>query len=357
MYVSQARIDANRKNSARSTGPKTPEGKAISRANALKHGLCATVLVAEDVGLVQRRAEEVYIALLPQNEFHCWLVDQVAVHSVRVDRCERIERRVRDKVALRAELTWDDDRRREAEILGAMLPGKPSENVDLLRRSPHGCEWLITRWAMLAYAFDRKKAWSPEQTALAFDLLATPHAFREGHTPGVELDLEGRPVEAEGDLAALARRRIAELKERRDAVSDLDEVERALAMVDLNDDDPELRRVRRHEATLHRRLRWYITQINAKPSHDRVIPGTRPEWHDGLRGTPAPEPKTAEEVLAMTHPADSFQPPFDLDPDEEPPIGQKADIPAVLNSRKAKRVAKAEAQRQARRRRLDQYRA
>ena len=357
MYITPARINANRKSALQSSGPRTPEGKAASRANALKHALCATALVAEDVGLVQRRAEEVYIALLPQNEFHCWLVDRVAVHSVRVDRCERIERRVRDKVALRAELTWDDDRKREAEILGAMLPGNPPETVDLLRRTPHGCEWLLTRWAMLAYTFDIKEAWTPEQTALAFDLLATPLAFREGHAPGIELDLEGRPVEAEGDLAALARRQIHELKERRDAVADLDEVERSLAMVDLNDDDPELRRVRRHEATLHKRIRWFIAQINAKPNHDRVIPGTRPGWHDGLRGTPAPEPKTPEEVLAMTHPADSFQPPFDLDPDEEPPIGQKADNPAVLKSRQAKRVAKAEARRQAKRRRLDEYQA
>lgn len=37
---------ANRSNAAQSTGPKTDEGKAVSRTNALKHGLCAeTVLM------------------------------------------------------------------------------------------------------------------------------------------------------------------------------------------------------------------------------------------------------------------------------------------------------------------------
>ena len=47
MHCSEARIAANRANARKSTGPKTPEGKAISRANALKHGLCANVVVPE----------------------------------------------------------------------------------------------------------------------------------------------------------------------------------------------------------------------------------------------------------------------------------------------------------------------
>jgi hypothetical protein len=42
--TSQARIEANRKNARRSTGPKTAAGKARSRANALKHGLAAKLL-------------------------------------------------------------------------------------------------------------------------------------------------------------------------------------------------------------------------------------------------------------------------------------------------------------------------
>jgi hypothetical protein len=40
-YVSPRKIAANRQNALKSTGPKTPQGKAYSQRNALKHGLFA----------------------------------------------------------------------------------------------------------------------------------------------------------------------------------------------------------------------------------------------------------------------------------------------------------------------------
>ena len=358
MICSEARLAANRRNALKSTGPRTPEGKARSRANALKHGLCSTVVVAEDAELVKRRTLDYFFALKPQNELQGWLVDQVAILSIRIDRCERIERRVRDKVSLRAELTWDDDRRHEAQILGSMIAKNPDTTVEALRRTPHGCEWLMGRWAMLAYVADANEGcWTEEQTELAFDLLATPRAFRAGMKPGASINFDGRLDAPEVDLAAVARREIAALKEQRDVVGDLDEVERVLVESDLNNDsDPELRRLRRYESTMHRRMRWALAELNRKSPNQRTLPGLRPQWADDPIPTPKPEPKLPEEVLAEAHPSGEFHPPFDLEPDEAPEPGQKADIPAILSSRREKQFRKAQARREARRRRIERLR-
>ena len=45
--VSARRLDANRRNAKRSTGPRTPAGKKRASRNALKHGLCSTYACLE----------------------------------------------------------------------------------------------------------------------------------------------------------------------------------------------------------------------------------------------------------------------------------------------------------------------
>ena len=352
--ATEAQIAANRANSLLSTGPRTPGGKDRSRRNALKHGLCSSVVLPEDLELVTGRISEFFEALNPQDQYKAWLVNQVAFVSIGVDRAGRVERRVRDKVCLRAELTWDVDRRFEAERLGAKLAGSPGEVSEALRRTLHGCDWLIGQWALLAHAADVHTSWTPDQTKLAFDLLGTPPQFREGSKPGTTLDSDGRVVAVADDPAAVARREIAALKDHREAVADLDEVERYLTASDLSSDtDAELRKHRRYEAGLHRRLRWLMAQLQSAPPFKPTREDLRPHWDMGTEA----EPKTADEVAAEGWKPEMIHPPFDLEPGEFPEPGQVADVPAILESRKQKRLAKAESRREARRRKLDRLRA
>jgi hypothetical protein len=347
MICSQARIEANRRNAARSTGPKTEEGKARSRANALKHGLCGSIVVPESADDIQARALDLYNAFKPYTGYQAWNIDRAAILQIRIERVERMERRIRDKISLRAELTWDDDRKLEAEVLGGTLAKRPPEVVEMLRRTPQGCDWLMARWALLAHAADTQDGqWTAEQTELAYDLLATPSMFRTGK-PGASVDFEGRVIDPADDSAAVARRMVSELKEHRAVVADLDEVDRALMEADLDHEtSSELRRLRRYESAMHGRLRWTIKQMQFQGPLDSPDPGCYPTWKVESAPQEQPEASHPDEILAANHPADNPHPPFCLTPDEFPPIGQGADIPKVLDGRKKKRRDRAKARRE-----------
>ncbi len=74
--TSQKRIDANRQNAKKSTGPRTPEGKSRSRFNRLQHGLAATVAVlpGEDAAVFQARVDAMVETFAPKIRWRsiCW---------------------------------------------------------------------------------------------------------------------------------------------------------------------------------------------------------------------------------------------------------------------------------------------
>jgi hypothetical protein len=350
MAASEAQILANRQNAAKSTGPKTPEGKDRSRANALKHGLCSTVLVPEDMASIQARSENWFFALKPQNPHQSWMVDQISVISLRLDRAERIERRLRDREMLRAEIAWDDDRMVEVENLGSRLPRRPSEFARQLRATPQGCDWLLARWSILARNAEENIPWTADQTRLAFDLLGTPPEGREGRQPGDLVDVDGKIIEPSGGELAVARRAIADLKARRDVVADLDEVDRTLVKADQFDEtNVVLKRMRRYENTLHTRLRWFINQMHDPTPYVKTHHDLKPKWVERIE--PAPDAKPEPPVSEKNHP------PFDLEPDEIPAPGEKLDIPKIVANRQEKKARKADARRDAKRRKVEKLRA
>ena len=379
MIVSEKRLRANRLNALKSTGPRTPEGKDRSRENAVKHGLTSLVLVREDPAAIQEEAEAMFASLKPRNRFQAELVNQVALINIRTRRAQAIERRAREKLAFRAMTSWDDDRKLEAERLGAMLSARPAEVVAELRRTPQGCDWLIGRWAMLAFLADTETTWAGERTRLAFHLLGTPEIFRVGD-PGLEIDSDGRVVDKGQAPADVARRQIAGLRAAREVAAEHDDIDRALAESDHVDEaTPELRRLRRHEASLHKRLRWCLATFKDPLPEHRTVHDLRPTFNPQTEeeydaevqaeedGRIAEKEKLAAETLARMTPDQLAK--FHADEEEarawlraraqnEPTLEvQDGPITTPEAPRVDARLRRAEARRGAKQRKLDRLRA
>src|SRR5262245_39766107 len=93
MVVSAAKLEANRRNAQKSTGPRTPEGKERARFNALRHGLRAQSLVLphEDQQALEDRLAAWTSSLSPQDELEQRAVDDAVAYSWQQDRARRAQ--------------------------------------------------------------------------------------------------------------------------------------------------------------------------------------------------------------------------------------------------------------------------
>src|SRR5438445_4938420 len=83
-------IEANRRNALLSTGPKTPEGKAAVRLNALRHGLRAhtVVLPGEKSEAFHQLCDDLEAEWQPQTRTEQLYVEQMAVSQWKLRRME-----------------------------------------------------------------------------------------------------------------------------------------------------------------------------------------------------------------------------------------------------------------------------
>src|ERR1700722_1855499 len=90
--ISERQHEANRRNAAKSNGPKTPEGRAAVRHNALKHGFTAAEIVLptveEQIDFEQFRAafEEEHQPVGPTEEV---LVEDIVIARWALNRFAR----------------------------------------------------------------------------------------------------------------------------------------------------------------------------------------------------------------------------------------------------------------------------
>jgi hypothetical protein len=145
--MSPIQMEANRRNAQKSTGPKTSNGRAVSKMNALKHGLLAESVVVRGHKLKESTKEfkklwhEFHTYFAPVGPVEEMLVDEIVSTHWRLRRALKAES---GEIALSVDTGW---RRRENDnsvrtILG--MPQTPFSDslVTKLKRSAHGCHYL-----------------------------------------------------------------------------------------------------------------------------------------------------------------------------------------------------------------------
>ena len=91
--ASKKQIQANRQNALKSTGPKTPEGKATARLNATKHGLLSqeVLIPGEDEAALKELGERLRAELEPVGEMESLFVERIIDATWRLRRLSRVE--------------------------------------------------------------------------------------------------------------------------------------------------------------------------------------------------------------------------------------------------------------------------
>jgi hypothetical protein len=197
-----AKIEANRRNAKKSTGPRTVAGKNRSRFNALKHGMSAKtdVLPAEDPRAFQQRIDLWNEDLQPRNNVERALIERAARFSWNLDRADRAQtarlavrardaaRRANAKVrALGRRLFWDP--RGSTALYGSTEyesilcreqtswsgqiddPNDPPRLLERLESTADGCLWLLGQWAELRARLETGDCWQSPDKFKAIRLL------------------------------------------------------------------------------------------------------------------------------------------------------------------------------------------
>ena len=192
---------------ARSTGPRTQDGRNRSRLNALDHGCRANILVlpTEDFGQYEQEANAWKLSWQPRNPVEEFLVDRIvnlSWQAKRIDRAQtarlatRVHRREVDAADRQQETVIDLGQRLfqdscgpQALLLGRTMaesipdgdtPSNSNDSVDedhpallinQLQGTGAGCQWLLDQWAVLRALLERGVPWLAPDKLKAVRLL------------------------------------------------------------------------------------------------------------------------------------------------------------------------------------------
>jgi hypothetical protein len=219
MAVSAAKLEANRRNAAKSCGPTTQSGKDRAKLNAVKHGTRAATLVLldEDAQVLDDRKADWAASLLPRGAAEQRIVDDAVEYSWLRDRARRAqEARLAtnivnagvdealseaDEVLRLGQKLFSSNRGplakyphldveeelfppgvplvSQSEIVGGD-PEDPQRLVLHLQATAGGCQWMLDRWSELKSILEEGLNWQSADKLKAIRLL--------GHHPMEAVD-------------------------------------------------------------------------------------------------------------------------------------------------------------------------
>ncbi len=144
--ISAKQLTANRKNALKG-GVKTPQGKMISKYNAMKHGLlCKEVLIqGEDNKTLSELERRIRATIKPVGEIEHFLVDRIVANIWRLKRAMKVERN---------SMEWEKNYKEEfsfAErdnLLDQLDPQKKREKIRSMIANP-GTERMLRYESMI----------------------------------------------------------------------------------------------------------------------------------------------------------------------------------------------------------------
>ncbi len=153
---SEKQREASRTNGAKSRGPKSPEGKAVSKFNGLKHGLRAehVILPGEDPAAFEAERQGWIDDWKPKSHTRAVLVERAAIASWRLRRSVKAEAAFLAERADNAGYAFDLERFNRVERALARADVDAVATVTLLELDATGLDRLIQSCSELAAALE-----------------------------------------------------------------------------------------------------------------------------------------------------------------------------------------------------------
>ena len=242
--TSKAKVEANRRNAEKSSGPKSDDAKSRMRYNALKHGMTAkTVLLpGDDPQEFAGRLRYLQDDLQARNGLEAVVIERLAGDLWKSDRsdrsfCNRINFRLRhesdeqarkeadEAVELGQHLLWMPEfplpvGALEGEAKGALakfpladVPGDPKHPARLLLKlqaTIAGCDWMLTRWDELRFRLENGGPWVMEDVWKMVRLLGKTGIEMKDDFQVALLVLASLALEPDGALEPARKHRVAE---------------------------------------------------------------------------------------------------------------------------------------------------